>query len=280
MLIQNLNISSKKRAKVSEAYDANIYIFWGQSNMIGDQNNYTQISSAYVGPHDCKVYYAPNFDNNGSWQNVLAGVNHQNVASPNIRFGPILNFAYRMGLNHPGKAYIIHHSVGGTQLDESGSNAILDWSPDSPNELWERLMKCLEYGWAKLIADGKKPVLRGFVQAQGEADMASAIGLDYLSNINDFYDSSKARFLSLGIPYDNLKIYISRTHDNFIDPSTSRPYMSEVRAAQLGFSQNYPNVFLRDTDAYSVASDGTHWNNAGQIQHGLDVYNYFDPLIL
>jgi hypothetical protein len=283
MLLHNFYISSKKRAIVeAPAWDENavfVFLMRGQSNMTGDQNNYTQISSAYHGPHNCKVYHDPNYNNTGSWQNVQAGVNHQALVTPTVRFGPILNFAYRMGLNHPGKAYIIHYSVGGTQLATTGSGAVLDWHPDSPNELWERSMLNVQHGWAKLLADGLNPVLLGNIWCQGEADMAQGTGSIYQSNLTYLFDSDKARFDSLGIPHNHMRVYISRTHNNFIDPSTTRPDMAPVRAAQEYVGNNYPLAHWQDCDSYGVATDGTHWNNAGQIAHGLDSYNYFDTVI-
>lgn len=271
--------------------DVLVYVLWGQSNMFGSSNSYSSYSDALKGPQNARVFKNPSHNSSGVWQQLQAGINHQNVTAPNSSVGPILSLGLELSTYIPNRIHIVHHSKGGTRLKPLSTG--VDWNPASANELWEDLMRDVTTAKTKLIAEGKNPIFKGILQFQGESDAVSdteSPGIDaytsgsaayagYLSDLNLFYNSTFTRWSgTYGIDTSKVNICIVKMANYYTDPI--REYHPEIRQAIIDFCAADPSKRgVVDIDDLGPNVDGSHLSATAQIQVGKRAANYFKNFI-
>lgn len=207
-------------------------------------------------------------------QQVYTGVNfYQHSTALDVKFVP-LNYAdntsYQAG-NQSGRyafqfflypqlktllnndVYIVHHAKGGTAL-----NVSTEWLSTGVGNLYTELVfKTKATKNAITDADGVAPSFKFFYWGQGEADAAnSTAASNYQTNLINFINNFRT-----AVGLSSLPFLIGRINQN-IDSATY-PYWNTVRSAQAGVVGVISNVYLVNQDNAEMASDNTHYTNAG-----------------
>lgn len=241
-----------------------VFIFAGQSNMVGSDSNAKDIDRfpPFVGldKPQPKVLFSYNIgredkrDSNG-W-GPLAPVD--NVV------GPELSFARRVAQQTKAPIAIIKCAAGGTTLGG-------DWNPDSPSgfKLYPLALDLVRNSLAEL--DRKKIAYRleGFMWHQGENDMFSKeFKPNYGINLRNFLASWRR---DLKTP--NLRFYIGELCTKTVWGMDNRENMAAIRAGQKLVTDSDPRAVYVPTSHDAVEIGGGaglhyHYGTLGQLEHG------------
>jgi hypothetical protein len=258
----------------------NIHFLIGDSNCQGQG----EPTSAYVNPYDhelnTKIYYRPTrtTTDNGSWQNLQIQVNNNIDLYKDIYFGSEIRIGYELGELRPFQDRIIKWGVPGSRFEDGTET----WNKDLNDVYTEFKDYVFTPAITKLIAEGFTPVYKSLTLILGTNDAYTAPsgeGDNWYNNAYQFLNDLKT---DLGLPSD-LKVIIVQA------PATApnRPYITDVRTAQYNLVNGrntgtileaYPNSVLINTDSLAIKTDNTHWNYAGQLALGLQLFNIVKDL--
>lgn len=260
-LIMLLFFSCGKQSQ--EKTFVNYYILAGQSNVgrpwfpgngkngpVISQDNFQKYGSVITG---FKIYNA-RYDS--VFNDIQAGINTMlyNPASW-TEFGSEVSLFTEMKNSGHAPAYLTKLGYGKTDMATM-------WIPGGQcNKLLkQQVAKSIEL----IKAEGKIPILRGFIWMQGEND---AIIPDYAAryyiNLIGFFSDFDSWYKSNKVPVLPYKKIIGRL-------ALKNDTSGVVRAAQEKYCQVY-HAILINTDNYEMY--GIHYDAVGQIKFGLDLYN-------
>lgn len=235
--------------------DPALIVVAGQGNALGYHVQVSEFPAAMVAVN-AHVHIWDNATR--TWQIYRAGVNSgQTIANPGA-CGPEVAFAYNFEQTHPGRdLYIIKEVKGSTGIAADATE--LDWSPHSTGELYNSATVQISAAKAALGYAHVSDIL----WMQGEQDAADATkSAAYGRNFSELAGDMRRDWGSV----DTTLIY------GRIDVNDQLAYQNGVRSAQDAYVRTDGNAFEIDTDAYPQQADHLHFNGAGQISLGTDMF--------
>ncbi len=264
--------TSKAAESEADSKTLRVFIFAGQSNMVGSDSKVKDIQRfpPFAGldlPQD-KVLFSYNLgrEEKRTSNGWVALQPVDNVV------GPELSFARRVAQNTEAPIAIIKCAAGGTTLGE-------DWNPDDPGgfKLYPLALQLIQSSLAEL--DRKKVTYRieGFMWHQGENDMFNKeFKPNYGKNLKNFLAAWRR---DLKTP--DLKFYIGELCTKTIWGMDNRENMYAIRAGQKAVTDSDPLAEYIPTSHDAVEIGGGagfhyHYGTLGQLEHGV---NYADAYL-
>ncbi len=249
-----------------------IFIFAGQSNMVGSDSNAKEISRfpPFVGLHlpQDKVLFSFNIGR----EDQLTSNGWCALQPVDEVVGPELSFARSVSqaINDP--IAIIKCAAGGTTLGG-------DWNPDEPSglKLYPLTLQLIQSSLAELDRKKVPYQIEGFMWHQGENDMFSdEFRPTYGKNLKNFL----ARWRR-DLEAPELKFYIGELCTKTIWGMDNRENMYAIRAGQKFVTESDALAVYIPTshDAVEIGGeDGFHYHygTLGQLEHGV---NYADAYL-
>lgn len=188
-----------------------------------------------------------------------------NTGGPNTptAVGPEVEFAARWRADHPGEElYLVKSAKGSTGLAMDPGE--LDWSPWSHGEMFDATTVKLRQAQAALAAEGKPSDLSAVVVIIGEQDAVSALKAEaHFPNLTDFFVQIRATWGDPSTP-----IVLAR-----LDVAQNLPFLDQVRNAEHLAAGTTAHVALADTDSLTLQPDRLHYDAAGAVGLGDEIYD-------
>ncbi len=269
LLASVVNMSA---APDSDTKTLRVFIFAGQSNMVGSDSKAQDINrfAPFAGlekPQDhVRFSYNIGREDKLTSNGWVALQPEENVV------GPELSFARRVTQETKAPIAIIKCAAGGTTLGG-------DWNPDNPSgfKLYPLALDLVRASLAEL--DRKKIAYRiqGFMWHQGENDMFDeTFKPNYGKNLKNFLASWRR---DLKTP--NLKFYIGELCTKTVWGMDNRENMYAIRTGQKAVTGSDPLAEYIPTSHDAVEIGGGeglhyHYGTLGQLEHGV---NYADAYL-
>ena len=217
--------------ELSDDRTVRVFIFAGQSNMVGsdsrvqDIKRYPPFAGLESSQENVRFSYSIGRENktdSNGW------VDLQPV---NNTVGPELSFARKVSRNIKAPIAIIKCAAGGTHLGG-------DWNPDEPIrfKMYPLTLKLVKSSLAKLDQKGIKYRIEGFIWHQGENDMfEESYMANYGKNLQNFIAKWRR---DLNIP--KLKFYIGELCTKTIWGMDLRPRMYAISEGQRAVTKTDP----------------------------------------
>jgi hypothetical protein len=251
-------------ATQSDTKTLRVFIFAGQSNMVGSHSraNDIKLFPPFAGldqPQENVMYsYSigrEDMNSSNGWTTLkpLGNV-----------IGPEVSFARKVAQTTKAPIAIIKCASGGTTLGE-------DWNPDTPGgfKLYPLALQLIRSSLAELDRKGIRYRVEGFMWHQGENDMFSRdFKPAYAKNLKNFLASWRR---DLNLP--KLNFYIGELCTKTVWGMDNRENMHAIRTAQKAVTAEDPNAEYIPTSQNAVEiGDGAglhyHYGTLGQLQHG------------
>jgi len=260
------------QAADSDTRTLRVFIFAGQSNMVGSDSKTQDIHRfpPFAGldqPQD-KVMFSYNIGR----EDKLTSNGWVKLKPVDDVVGPELSFARRVSQETGAPVAIIKCAAGGTTLGG-------DWNPDQPSgfKLYPLALQLVRSSLAEL--DRKKVAYRieGFMWHQGENDMFDeTFKPNYGKNLKNFLASWRR---DLKAPA--LKFYIGELCTKTVWGMDNRENMYAIRAGQKSVTDSDPlaEYILTSHDAVEIGGEEGlhyHYGTLGQLEHGV---NYADAYL-
>ena len=270
LLLFPIELTNEANAQDDET--VRVFIFAGQSNMVGSDSKVKDI--ARFPPFD--GLDAPQPEVRFSYclgrENKTTSDGWVNLQPVNKIVGPELSFAREVTQNSKAPIAIIKVAAGGTHLGG-------DWNPDEPIgfKMYPLALNWIRDALSDLEKQGIKYRLEGFMWHQGENDMFNE---DYMAN----YGRNLQNFLAswrrdLNSP--SLRFYIGELCTKTIWGMDLRPRMYAISLGQKEVINNDPLAQYVPTSHVGVEIGGGvglhyHYGTLGQLEHGV---NYADAYL-
>lgn len=272
LLAAVLLIPPAARSADSDTKALRVFIFAGQSNMVGTHSRVADINrfppfAGFERPQtDVLFSYKlgrENMETSKGWIPMQPTRDY---------FGPELSFARKVSQSIEAPIAIIKVASGGTTLGK-------DWNPDVPDgfKLYPLALDRVRGSLAEL--DRKKITYRieGFMWHQGENDMFDkAFKPAYAANLKNFIACWRR-----DLKQPNLRFYIGELCTKTIWGMDNRDNMLAIRTAQKAVADADPLVDYIPTshDAVEIGAEvglHYHYGTLGQLEHGV---NYADAYL-
>ena len=248
-----------------------VFIFAGQSNMVGSDSNVKAIDdfSPYVG-------YGKEQQNNMFYYSIgrekkFKSEGWESLKPVNNVVGPEISFARKVAgtINEP--VAIIKCAAGGTHLGG-------DWNPDKPSgfKMYPLALTLVKNALDELKKKNIDYEIEGFMWHQGENDMFNE---DYMKNYGDNLQNFLKRWRQdLGVP--NLKFYVGELCTKTIWGMDLRPRMYAISKGQRQVTESDDFAEYVPTAHIGVEIGGGvglhyHYGTLGQLQHGINYANAY-----
>ncbi len=262
-------------AAVAQAEDdktLRVFIFAGQSNMVGSDSHVKDIKRfpPFAGLE--KAQSDVMFSYSIGRQNKTNSEGWVDLAPVNNVVGPELSFARSVARNIDAPIAIIKCAAGGTHLGG-------DWNPDKPEgfKMYPLALELIKSSLAEL--DRRKIAYRieGFMWHQGENDMFNP---EYMAS----YGKNLANFLACwrrDLRTPDLKFYIGELCTKTIWGMDLRPRMYAISLGQKEVAGADARAEYIPTSHVGVEIGGGvglhyHYGTLGQLEHGV---NYADAYL-
>jgi len=258
--------TSEAAGSEADHHTLRIFIFAGQSNMVGSDSKATDIKRfpPFVGldkPQD-KVLFSYNIGR----EEKLASQGWVALQPVDDVVGPELSFARRVSREIKAPIGIIKCAAGGTTLGG-------DWNPDVPTgfKLYPLALQWIQSSLAELDRQHLAYRIEGFMWHQGENDMFSQeFKPNYGRNLQNFLAAWRR---DLKAP--NLRFYIGELCTKTIWGMDNRENMYAIRAGQKAVTDSDPWAEYIPTSHDAVEIGGGeglhyHYGTLGQLEHGLN----------
>jgi hypothetical protein len=225
--------------EVSAASPIRVYIFAGQSNMVGAATVSSQlpgVDPALTRPAPNVTFWGPTHDLRNRWGPLEAPTEIFQALSRH-GFGPEISAAPRLAALHPGERIAIF------KFAWNATNLHNQWNPRH-RLLYPRLLDELRYSLAKLRADlGLSTKVAGIFWMQGESDSDTyAHAGAYGANLTNFIQALRRDLHTRYAPF-----IIGRIDDvRRYEPALR--YSNVVRARQASVATHGRSVHLVSTD--------------------------------
>jgi len=249
-----------------------VFIFAGQSNMVGSDSNAQDIKRfpPFAGldrPQD-KVLFSYNIGR----EEKLTSQGWVALQPVDDVVGPELSFARRVSQELTAPIAIIKCAAGGTTLGD-------DWNPDNPSgfKLYPLALQMIQSSLAELNRKKVPYRIEGFMWHQGENDMFNEhFKSSYGKNLKNFLAKWRR---DLRTP--NLKFYIGELCTKTVWGMDNRENLYAIRAGQKAVTESDPLAEYIPTshDAVEIGgADGLHYHygTLGQLEQGV---NYADAYL-
>ncbi|MCB1275107.1 sialate O-acetylesterase [Prosthecobacter sp.] len=255
----------------TDAKTLRVFIFAGQSNMVGTHSKVKDINRfppfAGLDQPQTKVLFSyklgrETMETSNGWIPMQPTRDY---------FGPELSFAQKLSQSIEAPIAVIKVASGGTTLGK-------DWNPDTPAgfKLYPLALEHVRASLAEL--DRKKTAYRieGFMWHQGENDMFDkAFKPAYAANLKNFIACWRR---DLKLP--DLRFYIGELCTKTIWGMDNRSNMHAIRMAQKAVAEADPLVKYIPTshDAVEIGKETGlhyHYGTLGQLEHGVNYANAY-----
>ena len=268
----SLLLASICLAAEDEKEAVRVFIFAGQSNMVGSDSKVADIVRfppfAGLEAPQSKVKFTYNIGR----ENKLTSDGWIDLQPVNKIVGPELSFARKVTQRIEAPIAIIKVAAGGTHLGG-------DWNPDNLDGL-KMYPLALEWIRAALADFDSKKIpyrIEGFMWHQGENDMFEE---DYMAN----YGKNLANLLASwrrDLKTPDLKFYIGELCTKTIWGMDLRPRMYAISKGQRAVTKTDPLAEYIPTAHVGVEIGGGvglhyHYGTLGQLEHGV---NYADAYL-
>ena len=263
---------AKPPKPIDDAKIVRVFIFAGQSNMVGSDSKVNDIKRfpPFLGlekPQE-KVLFSYNIGR----EDKMTSNGWIPLQPVDNVVGPELSFARRVSQKIKAPIAIIKCAAGGTTLGG-------DWNPDNPSgfKLYPIALQLIRDSLAEL--DRKKVAYRieGFMWHQGENDMFDNVFKpNYGKNLQNFLATWRR---DLKAP--KLKFYIGELCTKTVWGMDNRDNMYAIRAGQKAVTDTDPLSEYIPTSHNGVEIGGGeglhyHYGTLGQLEHGI---NYADAYL-
>ena len=257
-------IFSLKAQQNNDDETLRVFIFAGQSNMVGSDSKVKDIKrfppfEGLEAPQSKVLFSYCIGRQNKIRSNGWVALQHVN----NV-VGPELSFARKVTQHIKAPIAIIKCAAGGTHLGG-------DWNPDEPIgfKMYPLTLDLIKSSLADLDKRGIKYRIEGFMWHQGENDMFEK---DYMPN----YGGNLKNFLSKwrrDLGASKLKFYIGELCTKTIWGMDLRPRMYAISLGQRAVTGVDPRAEYIPTAQVGVEIGGGvglhyHYGTLGQLQHG------------
>lgn len=249
-----------------DATTVRVFIFAGQSNMVGSDSKVEDIVEfpPFVGleKHQPNIRFSYCIGRD----NKLTSNGWVDLQPVDNVVGPELSFAREVTRHVKAPIAIIKIAAGGTHLGG-------DWNPDEPSgfKMYPLALEQIRSSLALLDKQGVQWWLEGFMWHQGENDMFEA---DYMAN----YGRNLKNFLAcwrrdLNAP--DLRFYIGELCTKTIWGMDLRPRMYAISLGQTEVTEADPLADYVPTSHIGVEIGGGaglhyHYGTLGQLEHGVN----------
>lgn len=255
----------------SDATTFRVFIFAGQSNMVGTHSKVEDIQRfppfADLDKPQSNVHFAYKLGR----EQMQASDGWIAMQPTGTYFGPELSFAQKVSQSIDAPIAIIKVASGGTTLGK-------DWNPDTPAgfQLYPLALDFVRSSLAEL--DRKKIVYRieGFMWHQGENDMFDkTFKPAYAANLKNFISCWRR-----DLKHPNLKFCIGELCTKTVWGMDNRSNMHAIRMAQKSVAEADPLVDYIPTshDAVEIGKETGlhyHYGTLGQLEHGVNYANAY-----
>jgi Carbohydrate esterase, sialic acid-specific acetylesterase len=260
------------RGADTDAKTLRVFIFAGQSNMVGTHSRVKDIERfppfAGLGQPQEKVMFSYNLGREDK-QTSAGWIALQPTGD---YFGPELSFARRVSQNIEAPIAIIKCASGGTALGD-------DWNPDEPSgfKLYPLALDLVRTSLADLDQKQIAYRIEGFMWHQGENDMFSdKFKPVYAKNLTNFIASWRR-----DLKQPELRFYIGELCTKTVWGMDNRDNMHAIRTAQKAVADADPLADYIPTSHDAVEIGGEeglhyHYGTLGQLEHGV---NYADAYL-
>ena len=263
---------SANAEEIDDARTLRVFIFAGQSNMVGSGSKVKDIKRfpPFAGLENAqpKVKFSYSIGR----ENKMTSDGWVNLQPVNNVVGPELSFARKVSSTIEAPIAIIKCAAGGTHLGG-------DWNPDEPIgfTMYPLALELIRSSLAELDRQDIPYRIEGFMWHQGENDMFNK---DYMPN----YGKNLENFLACwrrDLETPNLKFYIGELCTKTIWGMDLRPRMYAISQGQKAVTQVDPHAEYIPTSHVGVEIGGGvglhyHYGTLGQLEHGV---NYADAYL-
>ncbi len=265
LLLLPLSLGARGPAPSADAKVLRVFIFAGQSNMVGADSDAAQIDRfpPFRGLGEprpgVRFYHCIGREN----KTLSEGwVDLQPVKG---MVGPELSFAKCVGDHISDPIAIIKVAAGGTTL-------AVDWNPENPGgfELYPLALGHVKSALAALDGQGVRYRLEGFMWHQGENDMFSDEGkANYASNLAGFMARWRKDLEAPELPF-----FVGELCTNTVWGMDHRVNMHAIEKAQRAATDADPRAVYVPTSHVAVKIGGQaglhyHYGTLGQLEHGV-----------
>lgn len=266
LLFVSATIPTRGEEAAQDASITRVFIFAGQSNMVGSDSKVDDIKRfpPFMGLEqpqaDVRFAYCLGRETktrSSGWE-VLRPINNT--------VGPELSFAATLTEKTEAPIAIIKVAAGGTHLGG-------DWNPDEPTgfEMYPLALAHVREALADLSRQGVAYRLEGFMWHQGENDMFNP---DYMANYGDNLQNFLASWRR-DLDEPDLRFFIGELCTKTIWGMDLRPRMYAISLGQKAVTSTEPRADYIPTSHVGVEIGGGvglhyHYGTLGQLEHGVN----------
>ena len=262
----------RKPASASAAEPVRVFIFAGQSNMVGSDSKVKDIQRFPPFRGLEKPQPEVRFSYNIGRQNKTRSDGWVDLQAVNNVVGPELSFARKVSRHIDAPIAIIKCAAGGTHLGG-------DWNPTEPQgfEMYPLTLELIRSSLAEFDRKGIAYRLEGFMWHQGENDMFNE---GYMASYGENLKKFLARWRR-DLKAPKLKFYIGELCTKTIWGMDLRPRMYAISLGQKAVTSTDPLAEYIPTAHVGVEIGGGvglhyHYGTLGQLEHG---ENYADAYL-
>ena len=256
----------------SDTKTLRVFIFAGQSNMVGSDSKVADINRFPPFAGLDKPQEKVRFSYNIGREEKLTSAGWVALQPVDGVVGPELSFARRVSQGTKAPIAIIKCAAGGTTLGA-------DWNPDAPSgfKLYPLALQLIQSSLAELDRKGVPYRIEGFMWHQGENDMFDdKFRPDYGKNLSNFLAAWRRDLKTPG-----LKFYLGELCTKTIWGMDNRGNMDAIRSGQQAVTATDALAEYIPTSHDAVEIGGGeglhyHYGTLGQLEHGV---NYADAYL-
>jgi len=258
--------SSAGTARGDDDTTVKVFIFAGQSNMVGSDSKIEDIDHFPPFGGLDKPQTSVRFSYCLGREDKLVSEGWEPLRPVYNVVGPELSFAREVTRHIKAPIAIIKIAAGGTHLGG-------DWNPDEPSgfKLYPLALEQIRSSLALLDQQGVKYRIEGFMWHQGENDMFEA---DYMAN----YGKNLKNFIACwrrDLKTPDLRFYIGELCTKTIWGMDLRPRMYAISLGQKEVTEADPLADYVPTNHVGVEIGGGtglhyHYGTLGQLEHGVN----------
>ena len=243
--------------------DVDVFLFAGQSNMIGNNTTSSDLASwPYLLVSDPHIIIY-NWEA-AALQTLSNGVNNNNNDDTVGQWGAEAQFSYAWRQDNPSKKFFfVKSALGGTYLS---ADVFPSWNAGHTAEYFDTFTGNVNAAKSAIIALGFNPKVRALCWMQGESDATSSLyATPYGANLSAFITKVRTDWGDA-----NTRIIVGRI------ATAAGSDSATVRSGEAAAVSGTTLAALVDTDSYGLI--GIHYDAAGNISMGADMYAAYKAL--
>ena len=248
------------------ASPALLYIFAGQSNMVGAGTSTAELSKVdptlHASPANVR-FWGPTEDTPRQWGPTEPPTEVQGALS-HMGFGPEISAAPLLSKLHP------QATIGLVKVARGSTNLVDAWNPKNPLGMYALLLTEVRAAKERLAMETNGPVrIAGFFWLQGESDSARrSVANSYGRNLTNFISTVRSDLNAPRMPFVIAEI------PEFKQWYPAFPYCSVVQSAERSIAKQVSRTFYVPTaDLERDPSSPVHFSTRGTVYIGRRLVN-------